>query len=254
MGRKQSVFEGSVFTTAQGYEVEVLEYRSSTNILVEFNDSMKTRIEVEKVQLKRGNLTNPHHPSVKGIGFIGQGPHLTRVDGNSMTKEYKHWFNMMDRCTKTSQKYVNYFKCFVDKQWYNYQEFAEWCNWQVGFSQDGWHLDKDLLCKDNRTYSPEFCVFLPQELNNFDNKRETLRGEYPIGVTLDKASSKFASQGNFKGFHKKHLGRYDTPIEAFLKYKEVKELHAKHLADKYSGVVDDRVIEALLRYEVSIND
>lgn len=51
-----------------------------------------------------------------------------------------------------------------------------------------------------------------------------------------------------------HLGYFDTEKEAFLVYKAAKEQYIKEVANKWKDKVDPRVYEALLCYEVEIED
>lgn len=53
-----------------------------------------------------------------------------------------------------------------------------------------------------------------------------------------------------------YLGYYKTPKEAFAVYKKSKETYIKELANEYKekGLISDIVYNALMRYEVSIND
>lgn len=52
----------------------------------------------------------------------------------------------------------------------------------------------------------------------------------------------------------KSLGSYDTPEEAFQVYKQAKETYIKEVADRWVGQIDPRVYEALMKYEVHIDD
>jgi hypothetical protein len=51
-------------------------------------------------------------------------------------------------------------------------------------------LDKDILYKGNKIYSPDTCVFVPQEINALFVKNDANRGDLPIGVfyTLTKTN------------------------------------------------------------------
>ena len=51
-----------------------------------------------------------------------------------------------------------------------------------------------------------------------------------------------------------HLGYYLTSTEAFIVYKNFKESYIKEVANKWKDQIDVRVYEALMRYEVSIDD
>ena len=47
---------------------------------------------------------------------------------------------------------------------------------------------------------------------------------------------------------------FNTEIEAFNAYKKAKEAFVKEQANKWKGKIDDRAYEALMNYEVNIDD
>ena len=103
------------------------------------------------------------------------------------------------------------------------------CNYQIGFNsldEEGrcFHLDKDILVKGNKLYSEDTCSFVPAEINTLFCKANKTRG------------------------------RYNTIEEAFLAYKQAKEAYIKELANKWKDVIDPRVYEALMDYQVEITD
>ena len=51
-----------------------------------------------------------------------------------------------------------------------------------------------------------------------------------------------------------HLGTYTNPEEAFKAYKEAKEQYIKEVAEEYKGKIEHRLYEALMNYEVEIDD
>ena len=51
-----------------------------------------------------------------------------------------------------------------------------------------------------------------------------------------------------------HLGLFKTEIEAFNAYKTAKETFIKEQANVWKGKIDDRAYEALMSYEVNIDD
>jgi len=53
---------------------------------------------------------------------------------------------------------------------------------------------------------------------------------------------------------KKCIGRFNTIEEAFYAYKKAKENYIKETANKYKDVIDIRVYNALMNYEVEITD
>jgi len=117
----------------------------------------------------------------------------------------------------------------------------------------GWALDKDILQKGNKLYSKDTCCFVPQEVNSLLIKRDNSRGEYPVGVCFRKATGKFMAQLTVNG-KQKTLGYFTTPEEAFQVYKAAKEAQIKAVADKWKYLLDERVFQALLAYEVNIDD
>ena len=50
------------------------------------------------------------------------------------------------------------------------------------------------------------------------------------------------------------LGYFNTELEAFNAYKKAKETFIKEQADKWKGKIDDRAYNALMNYEVSVDD
>jgi hypothetical protein len=52
----------------------------------------------------------------------------------------------------------------------------------------------------------------------------------------------------------KHLGRFNTPEEAFQVYRTAKEAQIKVVAEKWKDQLDDRVYHALINYTVDIDD
>jgi hypothetical protein len=140
----------------------------------------------------------------------------------------------------------------ICEEWHNFQNFAEWMSSQV-ILDSSWHLDKDLLVKGSKIYSPETCVFLPPEVNMFFTKRKSKRGDYPIGVSYRETTSRFLAGMTWEGKNV-YLGSFSSPEEAFCAYKARKEQCAKELAEKWHDKIDARAYEALLNYTVEITD
>ena len=166
---------------------------------------------------------------------------------------------MLRRCYNDSFKKKNqtYIDCEASDNFKSYEYFYEWCHKQIGFGNEGngnpFHLDKDLLVKGNKIYSESTCVFIPKEINQLLVKSTASRGDYLIGVTFEKSSGKFISQISVNGRNVK-IGRFKTEIEAFEAYKEGKENVLRGLAEKWKSQIDPRAYEALINYEVNIDD
>lgn len=84
-------------------------------------------------------------------------------------------------------------------------------------------------------------------------KSRKTRGDCLIGVTFNKKSGKFVTQMGVTGTSC-YIKQSDTEDEAFETYKKVKEAHIKLVAEKWKDAVDPRAYDALMNYEVDIND
>ena len=152
------------------------------------------------------------------------------------------------------KKYPTYDGCKVSNNFKSYEYFYEWCNKQIGFNNEGWHLDKDLLIKGNKVYSEDSCVFIPKEINLLLVKREALRGKHLIGVSWKKANKTFVATVNKNKGNPKWLGYFKTELEAFNAYKQAKEAFVKEQASKFKSQIDPRAYNALMNYTVEITD
>ena len=163
---------------------------------------------------------------------------------------------MLRRCYSDSfkKKQPTYEGCEVGDKFKSYEYFYEWCHIQIGFANKDWQLDKDLLIKGNKVYNESTCVFIPKDINSLLTKSAASRGEHLIGVhwcNTNKAFVATVSKGKGK---REHLGLFNTEIEAFNAYKQAKECHIKEVANKWKDKIDDRAYEALMNYEVEIDD
>jgi hypothetical protein len=116
-------------------------------------------------------------------------------------------------------------------------------------------LDKDILIRGNKVYSPETCCFVPHKLNCTINKCQKSRGKLPIGVHYDTERQKFTATMR-QGMKTIFIGRFTTSSDAFSAYKTAKEKYIKELAESYfsKGRITERVYQALMKYEVKITD
>ena len=251
ISRKDCV--GKVCKSLNSGDFKILKYNDSYNVEIQF---LKTGYEttVHLGSIRNGKVKDPHVPSVCGVGVVGT-KYPIRVNG-TLTKEYTLWQNMLQRCySNTCQKKQPTYKgCEVSDNFKSYEYFYEWCHSQIGFGNEGWHLDKDLLIKGNKVYSENVCVFLPQEINSLLVKCTASRGEYLIGVYWDKTKKAFKAQVNKNKGKQEHLGFFKTEIEAFNAYKEAKEAFVKEQAEKWKSQIDYRAYEALMNYQVDIDD
>ena len=244
---------GKVFKSSNSGDFNIVNYNDYGNVEIQF---LKTGFETvaQLGHIRNGNVKDPHSPSVFGVGVVGT-KHPSMING-VQTKEYELWKSMLRRCysDKYQKKYPTYEGCEVSNNLKSYEYFYEWCNKQIGFGNQGFQLDKDLLTKGNKVYSEDSCVFLPKEINILLTKSTSSRGEHLIGVCWHKARKAFMAQvGKGKG-KLKHLGYFTNEIEAYNTYKQAKEVFVKAQANEWKGKIDERAYNALMNYTVEIDD
>ena len=238
---------GERHLTNEGYWVTITSNENNRNCVIVFEDGHIQQHSYDAIV--RGNVRNILHRSVFGVGYIGEGSHQPR-DGKQMSKKHTSWTNMLRRCydEEALKKAPAYKGVTVCEEWFCFQNYAEW--YESNYVK-GWQLDKDVLIKGNKTYSPEFCRFVPRDINVLFTNSRAKRGELPVGV--HKVGKKFGvsiSSGN----NRPYLGLHNTPMEAFQAYKTAKEQYIKEVADNWKDLIDPRVYEAMYNYKVEITD
>ena len=244
---------GKVCKSKLSGDFKILKYNDTTNVEIQF---LKTGFETSARldHVKSGKIKDRYVPSVYGVGILGT-KYPTKVN-DVQTKEYGLWKSMLRRCYSDNFKKKNptYIDCEVSDKFKSYEYFYEWCNKQIGFGVGGFEIDKDLLIKGNKVYSESTCVFLPQEINTLLIKSTASRGEHLIGVHWSNTNKAFVAQvGKNKG-KQEWLGCFNTEVEAFNAYKQAKEAFVKEVAEKWKDRIDPRAYNALMNYEVSIDD
>lgn len=176
--------------------------------------------------------------------------------GRKNIKEYRLWSAMLQRCYSPNFQIgrKHYSDCIVSENFKSYSYFYEWCQKQIGFDQDDYHLDKDIMIKGNKLYSEDTCCFVPRDINVLFTNRKALRGKYLIGASLQKRTGRFQASCKDGTGKLKYLGIFPTQEQAFEAYKAFKESIVKRLANEYKGLIDDRVYHALMNHTVEITD
>ena len=244
---------GKVCKSLNSGDFKIVKYNNNRNVEIQF---LRTGFEtsVHLVQVKNGSVKDPYLPSVYGIGITGT-KYPTKING-VLTKEYTLWKSMLERCYSDALKKrcPTYEGCEASDKLKSYEYFYEWCHKQIGFGVRGFEMDKDLLVKGNKVYSESTCVFIPVEINLLLNKCEASRGEHLIGVNWCKRDKAFKAMVNKNKGRSECLGSFKTEIEAFNAYKQAKESFIKEQANKWKSQIDERAYNALMKYEVNIDD
>ena len=219
---------------------------------------------VQYGNFKIGNVKCPYEPRVYRVAYIGAGKYKPKENGRT-TKCYEVWKNMLTRCydAEYKKREPTYQGCEVCEEWHNFQTFSEWFHKNYyEIPNEIMCLDKDILNKGNKIYSPETCVFVPKNINNLFTKRNNDRGNYPIGVYYKKNINKFIAQcsdiDDYGRKQRTYLGVFDNDKDAFKAYKSHKEKIIKETIDTYEGIIPEptysKLKNVMYNYKVEIND
>jgi hypothetical protein len=245
---------GAISKNAHDSLMEVVEYNNALDIWVKFEQG--NPIHTNWYNFLKGNVQNPYDKSVYGIGYLGEGNYKAIKNGK-MTPQYAYWISMLRRSQseKYHKKYPTYRDTVVCDEWLNFQNFAKW--YDINYYEiegERMELDKDIIFKANKVYSPETCVFVPNRINSLFVKNDATRGELPIGVCYHKHIKKYVALCNSGKGEQVSLGYYKNPDEAFNVYKIYKEEVIKKVAEEYKVKIPNVLYEALINYKVEITD
>ena len=177
---------------------------------------------------------------VYGVGINDASYITTKKSGGSTDRcpFYVKWLHMLERCYSPSFQSKNpaYRGCSVCDDWLTFSIFREWMK---GEEWVGMSLDKDLIKKGNKIYSPSRCIFVTQEVNSIISK---FGGDSPPkGISF--SYNRYSVQCSVNGKQEKY-GRYKTKKEAEDRYAEVKSEAVSELAMDQ----DDYVAGLLFNY------
>lgn len=241
---------GDIFPCNEGGSCKVIKYSGCRNITIEFTDSFKHQAIVRAEHLRSGAVKNPYFPSVYGKGYLGVGAYKSS-EKNKKTRAYSIWNGMMARCYSDEYKVKNptYLDCKVCESWWNFQSFAQWLT-QNAYYEDDFEVDKDILVKGNKEYSPSTCALVPHEINTLLVSCQAVRGDYKVGVTKDSRSNNFYASVCEHG-QQRYIGSFETEFMASQAYAKAKKMQIIKIANKWRGRIDERVYDALMNWRVT---
>ena len=245
---------GEVPYSKYGTPMKIIIYNSYSDIVVEFQDEHKYTTNATYNNFKKSKIRNPYDKEYYGVGFLGRAYYKNEKFVDSIS--FKTWEWMLQRCysKKALKRNPTYEPCYVCEEWHEYYNFKIWFeeNYYT-IENEIMEIDKDILFKNDKIYSPETCVFLPHCINSIFCKTNASRGEYLIGVSYHKRIDKFQSYCTVDN-QRIYLGYYNTIEMAFNAYKTYKENYIKTIADKYKEYIPEKLYNALYEYIVEITD
>lgn len=234
----------------KGVKMTIIKYDNARNITVLFDDG--AIVQTTYSEFKSGGVKSYMSPNVCEIGYLGRiKPPIKEI--------YDQWERMLKRCY--NQNVYGYERyggrgVKVCEEWYNYTNFETWrikSMWHKDFTV----LDKDILFKGNKIYSPETCILVDQRISKLFVKSDGSRGNLPIGVYCRKYKESYRATCTTVENRRVHLGYFKTPEDAFYTYKEFKEEYIKKIANEYKVKYPNfpqLLYEAMCNYKVEMTD
>lgn len=174
---------GVEFTTNEGYQVIVMDYKGCDNVQVMFLDEHKFKTCTQWSHLKRGKVKNPFHPSVYGVGYLGldkNGQTPKATENGKSTREYKLWNHMLERCysDKYHETRPTYKDCTVAEEWHSFSKFLEDLpkikNYELWKDNDNYVLNKDIYYSNLGIFTDEkeYSLVTTRFITDSDNSKE----------------------------------------------------------------------------------
>ena len=239
--------------------MKIVEYNSATDIIVEFQDDNRARVHTRWDHFQDKNVKNPYFKHIYGIACTGN-----KIDLSVNKREYQTWLDILRRCYDKDYHFdkPTYIQCEICEEWTNFENFYNWIVKQENYikwkEDTTFRIDKDILIKHNKIYSPQTCCLVPNNGNTLFVKTDNARGLYPIGVSeYYKDSGRYMARCNNPLMHKNILiGIYSSPNDAFMAYKKYKEILIKTIAKeehKKQNIIQS-CYDAMMNYKVEITD
>ena len=209
----------------QSYGVEIVESTTYVTILgVKFYIS-------DVVKLLNGDIFTADCVSKQESMVVNLG----------LEHEYSLWLTMVNRSKNGYAKLGKEFEIFWD--------WLSWAKQQKGFmcrDVNGklFEMESDLF-SDEKTYSPNTVVFVPNSLNQMC--KPTKRGSMPKGIQYFEEKAKPYRVYRPYGGKQKHLGYYETFEQAVEEALKGRKEHLDSLKDLYGDSVDHRVFDELMK-------
>ena len=161
----------------------------------------------------------------------------------------KYW-NMINRCYSEEYQETNpkYKDCAVCDDWRkDMYKFYDWArNRFYRVDEEQIDLDKDILVKGNKIYSPSTCIFVPHSINViFSNLTKNpiyhpKNDEYSISMQVEGKNVK--------------IGTFKTETEAKLAYIEHKLAYIQAKAELYKDKIPQELYEAMMSRNIELED
>ena len=184
------------------------------------------------------------------------GIRMTKVNYKKLDdkQKYSRWYNMNSRCYRECYHRTHpgtiYPECEVCEDWRIKKEsFYDWLDkeyYTVGGEQ--MDIDKDILKKGNRLYSPETCLVVPHTINVL---WAMLPASYP---TFNEERQQWEADAEFFPTPYSQKKYFDDLEEAWDYMAGIKYAHIKEVAELYKDEMPEKIYQAMLAYRIDQED
>ena len=230
-----------------GLEMKIIKYNNAKDIDIQFVESGYISYNNRYGNFIRGTVKDHRHPNHFGLGYT-DGEDTGRVINGKWEDDYEYaiWSGLFVRCysEKKLKKHSAYRNVEVAEEWYNYKNFKKWHK-ENYYEVEGekMHLEKDILANENKIYSPDTCIYVPERINYLFIKVKN-KNNLPTGVSL------YGENGKYKStYRKKILGIFDSVEEASRACKQAKEQYIKQVADEYKDKIPKKLYDAMYNWK-----
>lgn len=196
-------------------------------------------------------------------GSINDLPYPVR-QGGILCPYYKKWMHMLDRSYSYRYNYPesSYYGTYVCDEWLKASSFKDWMEKQVW---QGLELDKDILVKGNKVYSPETCCFVPKKINVYFLASVLVKSKMdrslPLGSHIRVYDGvKTRSIDYICNCGGKYLGIFKDPFDAHKAWQEQKVKDIRDIVswwksdEKYGMSYQQNVADVLLNRAIIIEN
>jgi len=205
-----------------------------------YNIQRESRREEKAERKKIPYESRPGRKLLHGVGINDADYKISNIDGEGkFCPYYNTWSGMLRRCY-SADTYKTYSECRTIDAWHRFSNFKKWMEKQ---NWEGCDLDKDILYKNNKLYSPETCAFVSPSVNRFLIQCGSEGSTKSLGTYWNKRKKKYTSccSNPFSG-KVEYLGEYHYQWEAHEAWRKRKH----ELACMYADLeTDPRIVQAL---------
>ena len=175
---KKEKLEGRIFNSKSYGDFEVISYENNKYNIKFLKTG--TILKTTKNHIINGSLRDSFYPIICGVGYMGD----TKSEKRSFL--YNRWRAMIYRCY--NKKDSRYSTCgakgiLVCNRWHNFSNFIEDVVLLEGYDENlvknaKLNLDKDIIDRDAKIYSPETCKWVTASENTKEMLKRTRQKEF----------------------------------------------------------------------------